>query len=135
MSEANKSVVQRFNSEVIEQGSAAAAKELMADDFVNRTAAPGFPSGPEGMTKTFNELLRPGLPDLRVEIHRQVAEGDFVTTHKTLRGTHTGTLMGIPPTGREVAITVIDMVRIANGKYVEHWGVNTLPTVLASLRQ
>jgi hypothetical protein len=33
-----------------------------------------------------------------------------------------------------VAIEVIDIVRLAGGRYVEHWGVNTLPAVLASLR-
>jgi predicted ester cyclase len=53
---------------------------------------------------------------------------------KTLRGTHRGELMGIAPTGRAVAIEVIDIVRLRDGRYVEHWNSNNLLTVLADLR-
>jgi predicted ester cyclase len=131
---ANKATVLRFNQQVIERGDDAAFAELMAPNFVNRTAAAGVPRGPEGMLYTFNHLLRPALPDLRVEIHEQVAEGDKVTTRKTIHGTHRGEFFGIPATNRRVAIDVIDIVRLENGRYIEHWGVNTLPAVLASLR-
>ena len=131
---ANKAVVVRFNKEVIEQGNEATFHELMAADFVNRSALPGAPSGPEGMLFTFNRVLRPAFPDLSVEIHDQVAEGDKVTTRKTIRGTHRGELFGIPPTGKRVVIDVIDIVRLADGRYAEHWGVNTLPNVLSALR-
>jgi predicted ester cyclase len=130
----NKAVVVRFNKEVIERGDEGAFRELMAPDFVNRSAPPGTPNGPEQMLHTFNRILRPALPDLTVEIHDQVAEGDKVTTRKTIRGTHRGELFGIPPTGKRVEIDVIDIVRLANGRYAEHWGVNTLPAVLATLR-
>jgi predicted ester cyclase len=130
----NKKAVRRFNKEVIEQGDLAAFRELMAPDFVNRSAAPGMSAGPDGMLFTFNQILRPALPDLTVEIHDQIAQGDRVTTRKTLRGTHRGELLGIPPTGRPVEIDVIDIVRLKDGRYVEHWGVNTLPSVIAQLR-
>lgn len=131
---ANKAVVARFNKEVIERGDEAAFRELMAPDFVNRSAHPGMPNGPEGMIHTFNKILRPALPDLTVEIHDQVAEGDKVTTRKTIRGTHRGELFGIPATNKPVAIDVIDIVRVKDGRYVEHWGVNTLANVLAQLK-
>jgi predicted ester cyclase len=131
---ANKAVVERFNKEVIEQGNEATFRELIAPDFVNRSAPPGAPAGPEGMLFTFNRVLRPAFPDLSVEVHDQVAEGNKVTTRKTIRGTHRGDLFGIPPTGKRIEIDVIDIVRLANGRYAEHWGVNTLPSVLAILR-
>jgi predicted ester cyclase len=130
----NKALVVRFNKEVIERGDEDAFRELVAPDFVNRTAPPGAPAGPEGMLNTFNRVLRPAFPDLSVEIHEQIAEGDKVTTRKTIRGTHQGELFGVAPTGKSVAIDVIDIVRIADGRYAEHWGVNTLPSVLAALR-
>jgi predicted ester cyclase len=129
-----KQIVRRFNLEVIERGDADAFRALMAPDFINRTAPPGLPPGPDGMAFLFEQVLRPALPDLSVEIHAQIAEGDLVATRKTLRGTHRGPLMGIPPTGRAVAIDVIDLVRVRDGRYVEHWGVTTLATVLAELR-
>jgi predicted ester cyclase len=131
---ANKAVVARFNKEVIERGDEAAFRELMAPDFVNRSAPPGMSNGPEGMIHTFNKILRPALPDLTVEIHDQVAEGDKVTTRKTIRGTHRGELLGVPATNKPVAIDVIDIVRVKDGRYVEHWGVNTLASVLAQLK-
>ena len=132
--QANKDVVLRFNREVLEQGSAAALDVLLAPEFINRTAPPGMSPGRDGMWQMVDRVLRPAFPDLRVEIHDQIAEGDKVTTRKTIRGTHRGELLGIPATNRSVAIEVIDIVRVANGRYVEHWGVSTLPAVLASLR-
>ncbi len=132
--ERNKAVVIRFNKEVIERGSLIAFHELMAPDFVNRTAPAGVSSGADGMLHMLNDVLRPALPDLTVEIHDQIAEGDKVTTRKTLRGTHKGEFLGIAPTGRSVAIEVIDIVRVQDGRYAEHWGVSTLPLVLAQLR-
>lgn len=131
---ANKAVVTRFNNEVIERGDEAAFRELMAPGFVNRSASLGMPNGPEGLLHTFNKILRPALPDLTVEIHGQVAEGDKVTTRKTIRGTHRGELFGVPATNKPVAIDVIDIVRVKDGRYVEHWGVNTLASVLAQLK-
>ena len=131
---ANRAVVVRFNKEVIEQGNEATFRELMAPDFVNRSAPPGAPTGPDGMLFTFNRVLRPAFPDLSVEIHDQVAEGDKVTTRKTIRGTHRGELLGVQATNKPVSIDVIDIVRVKDGRYVEHWGVNTLASVLAQLK-
>ncbi|GLU57418.1 hypothetical protein Dfri01_68790 [Dyadobacter frigoris] len=86
------------------------------------------------MINTFNNILRPAMPDMKVMIYEQVAEGDLVTTRKNISGTHTGTLLGLAPTGHRISIDVIDIVRIKNGKYLEHWGVNTLPEVLTELK-
>lgn len=132
--EALKTVVRRFNKEVIEGGRRASFQELMDDSFVNRSAAAGAPSGPESMWNTFENVLRPALSGLKVGIHDQLCDGDKVTTRKSITGTHTGTLMGIAATGKPVSIDVIDIVRVRAGRYVEHWGINTLPAVLAQLR-
>ena len=86
------------------------------------------------IAKFLANVLHPAFPDLRVTIEDQVAEGDKVVTRKTITGTHSGALMGIAPTGRAVSISVIDIVRIEDGRYAEHWGVNTLPAVLVQLR-
>jgi len=134
MPDKSKEVVRRFNIEVIQNGSEAEFRALMAPDFVNHAAPAGTPNGPESMWTTFQNVLRPALSNLAVTIHDQIAEGDKVTTRKTISGVHTGALLGIPATGREVSINVIDIVRVEDGKYAEHWGLNTLPSVLAELR-
>jgi predicted ester cyclase len=41
--------------------------------------------------------------------------------------------MGIPPTGKKVIINVIDIIRLREGKYVEHWGMSNIPEVIAQL--
>ena len=133
-SEEYKQVVRQFNIKVIQQGDRAAFDALMAPDFVNHTALPGTPAGPEGMWRTFEHVLRPGLSDLTVEIHEQLCDGDKVTTRKTIHGVHTGTLAGIAATGRKVVIDAIDIVRVHEGRYVEHWGLNNLQAILAGLR-
>lgn len=129
-----KAVVRRFNEAVIGRGDREAFDAIVCPSFVNRSAPPGAPEGPEGLWNTFQSVLRPALADLSVAIHDQIAEGDKVTTRKTISGTHSGPLLGVEPTGRWVAIDVIDVVRLADGRYIEHWGVNTLPSVLAQLR-
>lgn len=133
MSAANKEVVRRFNIEVIQNGNEDEFHKLMALDFVNHAASPGMPAGPQSMWNTFQSVLRPALSDIRVTIHDQIAERDMVTTRKTISGIHTGTLMEVPATGKDVAILVIDIVRVVDGKYVEHWGLNTLTSALAAL--
>lgn len=130
-----KEIVRRFNQEVIGKDDERAFAELVAPEFKNRSAPPGFPDGPEGMWRMFHDMLRPALPDLSVEIHDQLVDGDRVVTRKTLRGTHRGALFGIAATGRAVSIDVIDVVRVQGGRYVEHWGVNTLGAVLAELQR
>ena len=134
ITEKNKAVVRRFNQEVIAEGNLESFSELMDERFVNRSAPEGMNNGPDGMIYFFNEILRPAMPDVRVTIHQQVVEGDLVTTRKTIGGTHTGTLLGIPATGRGINIDVIDIVRVKDGKYFEHWGITSLPEVLSQLQ-
>ncbi|WP_416414081.1 ester cyclase [Pantoea sp. App145] len=135
MTQTNKLAVCRFNHEVIEAGDREAFDQLVAANFINRSAAPGAPDDRESLWRTFDRLLRPAFSGLTVTIEEQVAERDWVTTRKRITGMHSGTLMGIAPTGLTVTIEVIDMVRLENGQYVEHWGMNTLSNVIAQLQQ
>ena len=131
--ERNKEVVVRFNREVIEKGDEGAFRELMAPDFVNRTAHPGAPAGAEGMIHTFNRILRLAFPDLTVEIHDQVAEGDKVTTRKSFYATHRGEFFGVPPSNKSVTMDVIDIIRLESGKYVEHWGILDMQSLMSQI--
>lgn len=130
----NKEIVIRFNEEVIGQGNLQSFRELVATDVVNHSAPPGSPNGPQSMGYFIFEILRKGFPDIRAEILDQIAEGDKVTTRKVLRGRQSGEFMGIPPTRKNVAIKVIDIVRLSDGKYVEHWGMSDLAEVVKELR-
>lgn len=51
-----------------------------------------------------------------------VAEGDRVAVRLTARGTHTGPLLGLPPTGKSVSFGGMEVFRVADGLIVESWG-------------
>ena len=103
------------------------------ESFVNHSTPPGTAPGPEGFAAFFEEILRPAFPDLTVEIHDQIAEGDKVATRKTLRGTHGGPFLGVPATHRAVTLRVTDIVRLRGGRYVEHWGSADLYGLMAQI--
>jgi steroid delta-isomerase-like uncharacterized protein len=132
--EQNKAIVLRFNKEFIEQGKRASFNELVAEDVVNHSAPPGTNTGQEGMIYFLQTVLKAGFPDLTVEIHDQIAEGDKVTTRKTFHATHLGELLGMPPTHKKVAIQVMDIIRLRDGQYVEHWGMSNLSDILNDLK-
>lgn len=130
MSTQNKMTVRRIFDELETQGHLAAADEIFAKDFVNRTPF-GENHGPEG-AKEFARMLRTAFPDLHSTVEDQVAEGDKVATRFTARGTHRGEFGGIPPSGNLMEISGIVISRFANGKIVEQWGS---PDVFSLMQQ
>jgi steroid delta-isomerase-like uncharacterized protein len=65
--------------------------------------------------------IRAAIPDIHITIEDQIAEGDRVATRWTLTGTHQGTLMGVPATGKQGTVTGLDISHLANGQVVEDW--------------
>ena len=131
--EQNKATVVRFNKEFIEGGSMNAFNEIIAPGMINHSAPPGASNGPEGVVYFFNQVLRPAFPDLTVTIHDQVAEGDKVTTRKSFYGTHTGDFFGVTPTGNQVTMNVIDILRLKDGQFIEHWGILDMQGVMSQI--
>jgi steroid delta-isomerase-like uncharacterized protein len=119
----NKEVFRQFVEEILNQGNMDRFDDLMATDFIeHEELPPGIPEGSEGAKVLFNQLHR-AFPDFKADINDLIAEGDRVVVRMTWTGTHEGEFMGIPATGNSISIEVIDIVRIANGKFVEHWGI------------
>ena len=118
--EQNKVIVRQFVEEAQSQGNLGAIDEFMIPEFVDHSAFPGFSPNREGVRQLFG-ALRAAFPDLQAIIHDQVAEGDKVVTRKTLHGTHQGEFMGIPPTGKQVAFGIIDILRLADSQLTDHW--------------
>jgi steroid delta-isomerase-like uncharacterized protein len=120
--EQNKALVHRLIEEVFNRGNISLVDELMAPDFVeHEELPPGIPPGREA-PKQMTTIFRSAFPDFKATIDDIVAEGDKVVIRQTWSGTHKGEFMGIPPTGKSVSFGVIDIIRIAGGKFVEHWG-------------
>jgi predicted ester cyclase len=131
--EDNKNLVRRFYRE-IDAGNIDALDELVAEDYLDHSPAPfpGLePSGREGLKRAFR-LFWDATPGTH-HIEDQIAEGDKVVTRKVFTGTHEGRFQGLEPTGRAVEIHVIDIVRVADGRIVEHWNCVDRLGLLAQL--
>jgi len=95
-------------------------EELFASSVVDHSLPPDLPQTREG-TRQLAVLYWRAFPDLCLTIEDQIGEGDKVATRWTARGTHTGELMGIAPTGKHVVVSGISVNRLLGGKIVETW--------------
>ena len=125
--EHNKAIIRRFYDEVINQNNLAALDDLLGDQYVSHD----LPSDPAAL-KGFIDGMHTAFPDGRITIDQLIAEGDTVAMRGTYRGTQTGRLQDIPPTGKAVTVSAQDVYRVVAGKIVEHWGG---PNQLSLLQQ
>jgi steroid delta-isomerase-like uncharacterized protein len=105
---------------------------LVDPDFVDHDPAPGQAPGLQGI-KDLMQMFFTAFPDLHVTVNRLVADEDTVAGAVTTVGTQDGDFMGIPKSGMKISITELHMMRIANGKMVEHWGVGDGMTMMQQL--
>ena len=97
--------------------------EKLADDFVEHEETPGLAPTKAGVIDFFRMQLA-GFPDLRMGVEDIVANGDKVVARVALSGTNRGAFMGMPATGKNVNVQLIDMFRFGDdGLLREHWGV------------
>jgi predicted ester cyclase len=118
--ELNKSVIRRFVDEVQNKKNWDVYDELNDPEFVNHSAPPGIPSDREGGKIYLGAFLN-AFPDCRFTVDDMIAEGDQVVTKKTFTGTHEAEFAGIPPTGKRVTLQFVDIMRVRDGRIVEHW--------------
>jgi predicted ester cyclase len=127
-----KALYRHFLHEIFVRGHLEKLDEFLDPEYVNHDARPGSPDGPEGVRQIVAEF-RTAFPDLSMTVHDQVAEWDMVCSRVTTRGTHRGPLFGKPPTGREVTMTGITMVRIVDDRIVESWVKNDCVSLMKQL--
>jgi predicted ester cyclase len=118
--EENKKIVQRYQN-IYNSNNLDALDEVVSKDLLTPKIMPGIPTGIAG-AKAAHRIMLAGFPDYQTVIDDLFAEGDKVAARITMSGTHTGSFIGIPPTGKHVLFTGIYIARIADGKIVEHWG-------------
>ena len=130
--ERNKAAARRTWEEIFPACDVEALAEIVDPDVVSRGRRPDEPAGLEGVTRTM-VWLATVFSDQRWEIHDVIAEGDVVAVRVTHHGRHTGDLMGIPPTGREVAYQYVHFLRFRDGKAIEQWSVRDDMTLMRQL--
>ena len=115
-------VARRVLEEIFPADDEAALAQVVSPDFVNHEAPSGTPPG-LGSVTYFMHLLARAFSDQRWTIQRTVTEGDTVAIYCTHSGRHTGDFFGVPATGRPFSYKQMHMIRVQNGKGVEHWAV------------
>lgn len=132
MAQDPQSVYNALVKDVQNDGNVDKTGDYIAEDFVDHSAMPGLPPGREGAEALFG-TIRAAFPDHDAVVHDQLADGDRVWSRKTFTGTHEGEFLGVPGTGRQVTISIIDTVRVEDGKIVEHWNVVDLMGLLQQM--
>ncbi|MFB7677891.1 ester cyclase [Kitasatospora purpeofusca] len=127
--EANKALARRWFDEGWSRGELDVADEIFAPEFL----LGGRPVGPQGPKESVR-LRRTAFSGLTVEVGLQVAEGPWVASWYTTRGTHVGEFAGLAPTGRVISSEGIQLWRVEDGQVVEDRNVFDVARVVRQLR-
>jgi steroid delta-isomerase-like uncharacterized protein len=116
-----QAIVRETAARLFNQGDLSAADELIAADAVDHCE-------PEGTDcrqhfKQVALMLRSAFPDLHMEIHNMVAQGNQVAVHMLMSGTHQGPFMGIAPTGKRFSVEQMRFMRFREGQMTDSWAV------------
>jgi predicted ester cyclase len=117
-----KTRFERIPLEIISQGKLQLIDELFAPEYVDRTPQPDVAPTREGF-KQWVTSLRTAFPDIHYTVEDTISSGDKWVTRLTASGTMTGAFSGMPATGKHATWTEIHIVRFANERVLEHWGL------------
>jgi steroid delta-isomerase-like uncharacterized protein len=132
--EENKALVRRYIQAVDDNASSdwSVIDEFVAEDFVaHNPPLPGVSLDREGL-KQAAEIFRQATPG-KHEVPLQVAEGDLVASRIVGRGVHSGELLGIPASNKQIETDGIAIHRIRDGKIVEYWSVVDVARILQQI--
>ena len=121
MSSANETLVTRFFKEVCTEGRSDVAEEIIAPSFVAHDPQVPSEAGPQGAVRG-TQAFRDGA-EARWEVQELLSAGDCVVARWVGTGTHSGELMGVPPTGKSLSVDAISIFRVSDGKLAEEWTV------------
>ena len=122
--EDNKMVVRRFIHEGVVGGNLAVIDELCSADCINHSAVPEARLGTEGVKRVVG-FSRAAMPDQQWTNEMLIAEGDLVVIHGVREATwQAESFRGVAtPKGKRVAVELVHIFRVRDGKIVEHWAV------------
>ncbi len=129
--DSNKDLLQRYIEAVWDNENPEAIDDFLAPNY-RRHRSPTSPPLTRDEQKALLIGFRQAFPDVRITVEEMIAEDDRIAFRSTMRGTHQGELLGLAPTGKQVEFSLLDVIRIENGKFVEQWGG---PDIYDLLRQ
>ena len=128
----NKEIVAAFVEQVCNDNRLDLIGEYFTEDYIEHNLMPGAPGGIEGLRGMLGQM-ETAFPGVEHRVIDMVASGDYVGIRATMAGTNTGPLFDMPPTGKKVSVEMIGIVRIEDGKIVEHWGNSNDASMLRQL--
>jgi steroid delta-isomerase-like uncharacterized protein len=129
--EHHKQIIRQLFAEVSNKHNPAAAGEFWSENYVNRTD-PHQAVGIAPLQASLTNLYA-AFPDFHEKIRDLIAEGDKVVAYVTVTGTHQGSFMGMPPSGRTFSVELMEIFRLEAGKVQEMWIVNDMLGLLQQL--
>lgn len=131
-SDDNIAMLRRLYAEFLDNGDENAADEILDPDIVIHGVAPfGTATGREVIKQGFRMFLS-GFDERHTDVEDLVAEGDQIASRHTHHMRHVREALGIPATGKQVAVSGMDIFRIEDGKIAEWW---VLDDTLGMLQQ
>jgi steroid delta-isomerase-like uncharacterized protein len=119
--------------DLVNKGDVDGFDEVLADDFVEHEETAGLEPTREGVKEFFRMYLA-AFPNLKMVAEDVLVSGDKVVARTRATGTHDGEFMGVPATGRNIDVQLIDIVRFGDdGLAHEHWGVFDALTMMQQL--
>ena len=109
----------------------AAFSEFTAEAYIQHSGR--SPNGLAALVETFRGVFA-RMPDVQMRAEDRIVAGDRVVSRMVLAATHTQPLQGIAPTGRRFELRTIDIWRVENGKFAEHWDIVDVPGLQKQLR-
>lgn len=129
--ETNREIMNQF-VEFINNGDRNIGENIIAPDVI--FYAPTSPEplrGLEGYIAVL-DMMRGAMPDVKWTIEETIAEKDKVMIRFTMTGTQTQPFMGMPATGKSIAITAMNIYQLKDGKIIREHG---LPDLFSMLNQ
>ena len=105
--------------------------EIHTESYIQHSGR--SPSGLAAQIELFKRIFA-AMPDLRMVVEDRIIAGDKVVSRNSWSATHTNPIRGVPPTGKPFTFHTIDIWRVENGKFAEHWDVTDTVEVLRKLR-
>jgi steroid delta-isomerase-like uncharacterized protein len=118
--EENKAIHRRVYEEIWNKGNLSIVDEVFVDNYIFHPLPQH--KGPKGYKEMYHNFAG-AFSDFHCEIEDMIAEGDKVMVRTTITGMHKREYMGIAPTGKQISVSEIAVVRIKDDKIVEEWGL------------
>jgi len=111
----NAAIVRNFVEQILNKGDIDQAGRYVWEDVVEQVPLPGQGPGLSGLQDVLRGM-KAAFPDMHWKIEEQISEGDRVMSRFIWTGTHRGSFLGIPPSGRHVSVWGVVVDRLVDSR-------------------